>query len=335
MTPRVTIIVPHFDRARLVRETIASVRAQTLSEWELLLVDDGSSPEERNALDHFPDERIRILDRHDGDKGPSRCRNLGAREAKAEFLLFLDSDDLLAPTCLENRLAAATAAPDHDLWVFPAGTFTERPGDRETLWGEMRPGGDDAARFAGGDAPWHTSSPLWRRSSFRKIGGFNENIVYGDDADVHLRAILEPLRIRQHPDSPPDIYVRRSRDVRITNTLNEELLHSRLVRLEEGTRLLTSRSAGPRLLAIWEGQHFIEAEFLLFRVDDRLRAERSIRAVLHLWRRDFTPPYLRWLLVRSYFRIALATRHRAYLPLRVARRFAMLVLPSQYFPQPT
>lgn len=328
LPPLISIIVPHFNRSVLVRETVASVEAQTRGDWELILVDDGSSSEERVALQALAGEKIRILDRTDGEKGPSRCRNLGAKQACGEFLVFLDSDDLLGSICLEQRFEAAQSAPDQDLWVFPTLEFCNHPGDLEKLWGIMRPGSDDAARFAQGDAPWHTSSPLWRRSAFLELGGFNERIFYGDDANLHLRAILTGLRIRQFAEAKPDTFVRRSEELRITNSLDEKLVRSRLVRLEEGTAMLRSVPSGRRFLPIWEGQHFVEAEFLLFHQQPRA----PINAVLSLLEKDFTPKPWRRLLVRGYFAFSRLTRDRAFLLLRTARRLVMLNLPSEYFP---
>jgi len=285
---------------------------------------DGAAGSKKQILS----SRIRVLDRVDGEKGPSRCRNLGADAARGEFLLFLDSDDLLAPTCLAERLEAAETEPDFDLWVFPAGTFVETPGDSEQLWGIMDLPRNDAERFAGGDAPWHTSSPVWRKSAFRNLGGFNERILYGDDADLHLRALLASLRIRQFPDRAADIFVRRSDEARITNTLDDTLLHSRRVRLKEGNRLLREPEVPLPLREIWEGQHIVEAEFLLFR--DQGCAD--IESVLSLWRDAYSPSPLRRLIVISYVQFALLTRNRAYLLLRLARRLAIAVLPRAYFP---
>lgn len=322
-----SVIIPHFNRSRLIRETIASVEAQTNPNWELIIVDDGSDPGERKALEAFAGEKIRILDRTDGDKGPSRCRNLGAASAKGDYLVFLDSDDLLGPTCLEQRLDAARKEPDYDLWVFPAGQFRDHPGDMEALWGTMLPGGDDAARFARGDAPWHTSSPLWKRDAFAELGGFNERIFYGDDADLHIRAVLQGLRILQYPSEKPHAFVRRSDEERITNTLDDATIQSRLIRLEEGNLLLDRRYENQALRNIWEGQHFVEAEFLLFRHQSRV----SIDSVLSLWKNEFRPSIWKRFWVRFYFKLSLLTRDRAYLILRVARRAAMLALPGEYF----
>lgn len=248
--------------------------------------------------------------------------------AKGEYLLFLDSDDLLAPNCLERRVGKARSEPDHDLWVFPAANFQQLPRDLETLWGTMRPGGNDAVRFAFADAPWHTSSPLWRRESFLALGGFNERITYGDDAELHLRALLRGARVRQHADATPDAFVRRFGVARMTNTLDDAALRARRIRLEEGRELIITMGIAGRLALIWEGQYFVEAEFLLFNLAN---PGKSIKEVIKDWQAQYSPSPWRRLTVGSYLYVALRTRDRAYWVLRAARKAVMMILPGEYF----
>ncbi len=214
----------------------------------------------------------------------------------------------------------------------------------------------DLERFLKSDPPWHTSSPLWRREKLLALGGFNEAVCYGDDSDLYVRALLGGARVRKVPEALPDVFIRRSDEARITNSLTPGLLKSRRIRLEEGTRFLkgagdrtglvrvcsgNGRSAidqsltsaptfSKRALRLWEGQYFVEAEFLLFNVTDPYAA---IRRVLEDWRRRFQPSLARRAVVTGYFRFAVAYRKRAYLLLRVARRLAMKLLPAEYFPR--
>jgi hypothetical protein len=220
---------------------------------------------------------------------------------------------------------------------------------------------DAAARFTKSDPPWHTSSPLWKRESLQRLGGFNEAVFYGDDSDLHLRALVNGLQPRLYPDAVPDAFVRRSEAPRITNSLSSALIESRRIRLREGTRFLAvtrpnggcrhpaehsspqphagvsipkqapiSAPEPARLLALWEGQYFVEAEFLLF---NHAQGDEAIRLVLADWEQDFAPAFMRRLVVRVYFAVALWCRHRAYLMLRIARRLAMKLLPVAYFPR--
>jgi glycosyltransferase involved in cell wall biosynthesis len=329
-SPTVSVITPHFERADLLRETRASIRASTRGDWEWLIIDDGSCAEVWEQVRAMADgDRVRVLRRVTGLKGPSTCRNLGVRECRGEYVIFLDSDDLLAPWCLEQRLAAARAQPDAALWVFPALLFAQAPGDGDGYWNTMNPAGDDLGRFLGSDNPWCVSSPLWRGDALRAIGGFNENLHYGDDSDLHIRALLAGLKVRQFPEALPDVFVRRGAEPRLTSSTSPAVVEWRRIRLEEGTRALRQAGARPEHLKLWEGQYFVEAEFLLFNVLDSAGA---IHRVLTDWQRQFRPRLTRRAEVLAYFRLALASRKKAYLLIRIARRIAMRLLPRDFFP---
>ncbi|HVF40547.1 MAG TPA: hypothetical protein VM939_11670, partial [Gemmatimonadaceae bacterium] len=234
---------------------------------------------------------------------------------------------LMAPWCIESRLAKAADNPSSDCWIFPVLQFREFPGDMSLLWNRMQTERKDATRFASSDPPWHTSGPLWRKGALQTFGGFNELVLYGDDSDMHLRALLSGIKTSQYPDALPDVFVRRSNLPRITNSLSPELIESRRLRLREGTKLLKA-SAGTEPLACWEAQYFTEAEFLLF---NHPESSEPVEKVLDAWEDEFRPqPVLRGM-VRTYFAIALASRRRAYLIVRIARRIAMKLLPSAFF----
>lgn len=105
-TPSVSIIIPVFNREAVLSETIASVREQTLEDWELLLIDDGSedSSSEICCAAAYEDSRIRTL--RTVNQGQCVARNIGVAMAKSDFVKFLDSDDLLATRALEVQMAA-------------------------------------------------------------------------------------------------------------------------------------------------------------------------------------------------------------------------------------
>lgn len=326
------MIIPHFDRCELLKQAVQSVASQTYGGWEVIVVDDGSRKSEWQAIQEIAGEQIRLLQRIDGTKGPSRCRNLGAAAATGDYLLFLDSDDLLAPVCLKQRMTEVDGQPNADLWVFPVELFRDNVGDLKTQWNKMDPQGDDLARFLRSDGPWCVSSPLWRRSSFQKIGGFNERVCYGDDADLHIRALLSGLQVRQFPDATPDVFIRRSETTRITNSSSAEFLDSRLERLEVGTVTLQEGQAMERYHAIWEGQYFVECEFLMFTQD---RSAHAMQRVLERWSETYRPDSLRRCLVKFYFAFSFFFLKRCYFLVRIARRMAMLLLPREFFPTNT
>ena len=172
MTPVVSIITPTKNRRDLLRLTMDSVSTQGFGAWEHVIVDDGSTDgtvEEvsRKAAD---DSRVRLIRRESEKSGANVCRNLGLAAAAGEFVIFLDSDDLLRPGCLENRAALMRRNPDLTFAVYPAGVFMENPGDLTRLFHPLD-AGDDLVRFLSHECVWEITGPIWRRDYLARIGG--------------------------------------------------------------------------------------------------------------------------------------------------------------------
>lgn len=198
--PQVSVIIPAFNRQNLIGETIKSVQAQSIADWELLIVDDGSTDGTQEVIKAYAaqDNRIKFAVRSHQAKGPSACRNIGISNAKSEYCLFLDSDDILAPDCLKNRLATASERPEVELHVFQMQFFYEVPGDNERLF--MFADESDAlgsSLLAG--SPWGITCPLWNTSALRKLGGFNEELQSWEDWDLHIRAFANGYKYQIYP----------------------------------------------------------------------------------------------------------------------------------------
>lgn len=109
--PTISIILPTYNRANLISETIRSVLNQTYANWELIVIDDGSTDETRSLVMSFKDQRIQ---HHfiEHTASIAMVRNEGLRKAKSEFIAFLDSDDLWKPHKLERQLSLLQSYPD-------------------------------------------------------------------------------------------------------------------------------------------------------------------------------------------------------------------------------
>ncbi len=322
------VVIPHYNRSALLKITLDSLASQTFKNWVAVVVDDGSDPEEWMRIQSFASDKVIITRREDGFKGPSRCRNLGWKLLQTPRIVFLDSDDLLAPWCFEERLRTAEQHPEADAWVFPVMLFQQQPGDLNVLWNQLGKT-DDLMRFLRSDPPWHTSSPLWKRSALEKAGGFNEHVMYGDDADLHIRALMLECQFAKSTASLPDAFVRRSDHDRITNTLSDRLLDSRVTRLRQLTPFVRSNGTDSQKLA-WQGQYFVECEFLLFRTQN---PRERIAALLNAWQTDWAGEVIGHAISRLYLNAAQFFRNRAYVILRIARRISKLLLPHDYFPR--
>jgi len=119
VTPRVSVVIPFFNGERFLGQAVESVRAQTLSDWELLLIDDGSRDGGTDLAQSLASEdpaRIRYF-RHEmhANRGVSASRNLGNLHARGEFIALLDADDIWYPTKLSEQVALLDACPSADI----------------------------------------------------------------------------------------------------------------------------------------------------------------------------------------------------------------------------
>jgi glycosyltransferase involved in cell wall biosynthesis len=188
--PVVSVVTPTKNRLGLLCQTIDSVAAQSFDAWEHLIVDDGSDDgtAEEVSRRSAADPRVRYVQRNNETSGANVCRNIGVTESRAGLIIFLDSDDLLRPLCLERRVEIMQQNSTLDFAVFRAGVFVGSVGDLTRLYHSQNPG-DDLLRFLSLECPWQTSGPIWRRSFIDKIGGFDETLLSMQDLEVHVRAL--------------------------------------------------------------------------------------------------------------------------------------------------
>jgi glycosyltransferase involved in cell wall biosynthesis len=184
--PFFTVIVPTHNRAVLLREALDSIFAQEFTDYELIVVDDGSTDDTRAVVSTFG-ERIRFY-RQD-NKGPGAARNLGIQHASGEYLAFLDSDDLWFPWTLSTH-AQAIAEFGHPSFIAGRGVPMAQYGDADRLrlplrcegHADMNSACDGAMPPVGG-----TPSVVLQTQCVRQIGGFCNEFINGEDVDLWLR----------------------------------------------------------------------------------------------------------------------------------------------------
>jgi glycosyltransferase involved in cell wall biosynthesis len=173
---RFSIIVPTYNRASSVGNAIRSALAQDLSALEVVVADDGSSDGTDALVAALDDSRVRYLAL--AHLGVGAARNAGARAARGEFLIFLDSDDELCPEAL-TRFAELT--PSHDVvvsgWYFVAPTSAER--------NTILPDADAVARTR--FHAFQAGAFAIRRATFDTAGGYDEELHYSENTELAWR----------------------------------------------------------------------------------------------------------------------------------------------------
>lgn len=186
----VSVTIPFFNAERFLRETIESVLAQSYAQWELLLVDDGSSDLSTEIARSYAGRhpgRVFYFE-HPGHRnlGANAARNLGARRSRGEFLAFLDSDDIWLPSKLETAVSSLVDHPEAGFFFAPTEYWYEwdsegnsgrknevpmvAPGDRLYVPPQLMARNMPLGKF-GVPCP---CSFLVRRWAFDRIGGFDE-----------------------------------------------------------------------------------------------------------------------------------------------------------------
>jgi glycosyltransferase involved in cell wall biosynthesis len=172
--PLVSVIIPAFNRERLLPDALASVRAQRCGSLEIIVVDDGSSDATAAAAEAF-DPSVRCLRQE--HRGVSAARNRGLAEARGELIAFLDSDDLWPEGSLAHRIELLRTNPHVEVVYGKTRVHNLIP--QTTL-----------RRYRDGEAIHHPSfgSMLVRRTVFDRIGGINEAFEHSEDIDWVCRA---------------------------------------------------------------------------------------------------------------------------------------------------
>lgn len=204
--PLISIVLPTYDRQHYLAETIGSIFGQTLQDWELIIVDDGSGTQTRAYLETLQGlSKVRLIWLpHSGT--PAVARNAGIRAARGDYIAFMDSDDVWLPHKLECQLASLMQRTDRG-WSQTSFLFMDAAGNPE----RYMPAADGwiFELLLSGETVIALPSVLISRSLLEELGGFNETRVTSEDYELWLRcalrsavdAIPEPLtRVRRHQE---------------------------------------------------------------------------------------------------------------------------------------
>lgn len=199
--PAITVVTPTKNRLPLLRQTIASVQAQQFSNWEHIIIDDGSDDGTAEEIVRHAriDARVRYLSREGKLRGGNVCRNQGVRAARANLIIFLDSDDLLAPECLGRRTTVMARNLDCDFVTFQTSVFVDTPNDlNRPQCSDLL--GNDLERFLYFELPWTITAPTWRKTTLMHLGLLDEALQSWQDVELHIRALTKGCRYLRFPE---------------------------------------------------------------------------------------------------------------------------------------
>ena len=194
---RVRVVIPLYNKGILVRRALNSVLSQTYQNFEVVVVDDGSTDEGPEVVRECSDSRVRLIRQENA--GPGAARNRGAQESQAPYLAFLDADDEWMPLFLEVYVECLRSHPDCDAVIGPT-FFGPEKTDRCAVWQRM--GIKEGVWSLGTDPTWENLSrmmdlfsvpaAMYRSPVFDRYGGFysKDKCRFSEDRYLWLQVVL-------------------------------------------------------------------------------------------------------------------------------------------------
>lgn len=208
---KVSIITPTYNRLDLLKKTVLSVINQEFSDWEMIIVDDCS---DKITQDYFEvlskeDSRFNVYLKqvHLDVRGPQFSRNIGIEIAKGEYIIFLDSDDLLLPYCLKQRVEYMDTNENVEMAVFPGYKFWEKDCKKKLIGYCIEENVLPVERFFTDADLFMTINPIWRREDLiNKSLKWDLNVKQLQDWDFHISAFCKGVIPMFVPHAKPDFY---------------------------------------------------------------------------------------------------------------------------------
>jgi len=186
----VSIIIPCYNRAHFLEDAIESVLRQTYQHFEIIIVDDGSTDNTSEVANSYPG--VRCIRQE--NRGVSAARNVGLRESKGNYLIFLDPDDRLLPEALEIGVECLHAHPEC-AFVFGLCNIIAADGSLIRIQEPLVENDHYLALLRHNDITCH--SVMYRRDIFEIVGGFNTSLKSCEDYDLYFR-IMRNFKVHCH-----------------------------------------------------------------------------------------------------------------------------------------
>ncbi|WP_298421565.1 glycosyltransferase family 2 protein [uncultured Kordia sp.] len=203
MEKQVSILIPTYNRAHLITETLNSIVQQAYENWECIVVDDHSNDNTQQVVEEYitKDSRFQYCKRPDDKpKGANACRNYGIEKSNSEYVIFLDSEDFLGENCLKDRMKAVEKHPTKDGVIFTMERFPTREQQSNKINKDPKGKLDSTIylkMFLAHQLPWAITCPIWKKEALNAIGGFDESLQRLQDVDLSIRLLLNNVEVKR------------------------------------------------------------------------------------------------------------------------------------------
>ncbi len=273
-----SVIIPLYNKSPYIKKAINSVLTQTYSDFELLIINDGSTDDSLSIVQQFSDSRIKIYSQKNA--GVSAARNNGVKKANFDYIAFLDADDWWHKDFLKEMKSLITQFPD-------AGIYGNRywyvKNNKLKLTNVGLPENFKKGyinyfkiysnTFA---VPFNCSFVIVKKHIFNDVGGFNANLKFGEDFDLWVRIALKQKigylnKPMAYSNQDVDIY-NRALGAKLWNPENHFIFNLDYLQVEEKTNLILKKLLdGLRVRALvryrMAGEHTKEIQNILKKVD--------------------------------------------------------------------
>lgn len=215
MKQLVSIIMPTFNRAHFIEESLRAIQKQTYADFECLIIDDGSTDNTKEIVESFlqQDSRFNYFKRpNEYTKGPSGCRNFGLDQAQGDYIFFFDDDDIPHPVNIYLCLQAIKVN-NYDFCRYGRKTFHggfdykfnsfENVNNFEITTSDLK-------KIIENKLPFSCCQVMWKKSVINKLR-FNESLIYAEEWEFYVRILIQGIRgvnlgktiyfVRKHAES--------------------------------------------------------------------------------------------------------------------------------------
>ena len=237
---KVSIIIPTYNYGFCIEQSIRSVIRQTHQDFEVIVVDDGSNDDTQQVVQSIEDRRIKYI--YQQNQGANVARNRGFYEACGDYIIFLDSDDMLAANHLEEYLGVANSNLTANIYGPGKKGYLSNYGFQ--VWYEMKrcPSEDLLENWI--TANWWAFSCciMWPKDNVIRAGGWDESLHANQDGDIAMRALIEGTSFVYAENAPEALITMHNEKQSITSTKNIATLSSRYEVLKKIENFLKNKN---------------------------------------------------------------------------------------------